>query len=396
MKKIVVTLSVLIMLISLSACESEASEYLYPKLQYIHGVSENSTNEGVLYSINEDMNMHYLDYESGKSTVFCFLPSCEHNDETCGAHMDGITARFLAGDKFYRVGFSENISADEGLTSSLYVSDLNRQNEKLVHTFNGFLEFGQIYLYQNTAYFVITKEIETDEIGIEQAPISLHLSAFDIKEGKHLKDIPLSSGYSNFIKKVYGVNGDKLLLQTMYLEEYIDWSVESGENAIEKYISSYYAVDINTHEVASSTSFSEVSGIDIEEKEYISIKNNFLYYKDEDKLYSLNTKTNENTLIYEGNLWHSFVAEDEFLYITEEQLHYLYNPEAKESTQVYKPEGDLMLGSEFLWHEHGEYIYMHSTSLDGDYKGYKQNWGFIIRVKKEDIYKEDYEAELVS
>lgn len=76
--------------------------------------------------------------------------------------------------------------------------------------------------------------------------------------------------------------------------------------------------------------------------------------------------------------------------------YYLYTPETKAQIKVYRPEGNILLGSKFLYREYKGKIYASSVSLEGDYEGYKQNSMFIIEIEKDDLGKEHYTAKIVS
>ena len=95
--------------------------------------------QGMLIPSNSYLN--YLDFASGQLVKFCFRPNCQHYGADCDALVsNSSTWCFVANDKFYYLDTAHTTAAyNEDLEAytaqaDLYVSSLNRSNEKKIAT----------------------------------------------------------------------------------------------------------------------------------------------------------------------------------------------------------------------------------------------------------------------
>ncbi len=392
MKRTTSILAIFLMLLLSVACQSKSDNVLYTKASHI-GIVEAAFDEGVLYTKNFDDYLYYLDFNSGKSKIFCQDPSCSHDDETCGAYKEQMINYFIAGDDFYFVRPGDDYD-------SLYISDLNRQNERKLLSFDGKSHFSNIYIYKNTAYFFIEKEMNQEDITIDVNPNELYIVAFDLKSKKIVKQIPLASGFAASLNNIYGIYDEKILIHSTYLKDYIDWSQEDFDPEVFRASREtvFVAIDSETLEYSTGNNIETMLDVNTKIEKPLYLNAGYLYYVQDLALYSLDLKSKEAALVYDGELELSFPAEENFMYVpkSEPEIYYMYSPENKHTLKVYRPEGNILVGSKFLWREYQGKIYSVSTSLDGDYGGYKQNSSFIIEIQKDDLGKEIYTVKIVS
>ncbi len=389
LRSILVILGILLLAVS---CNTKNDTVFYSNASRINN-SEAVFDEGVLYIKNFDDNLYYLDFNSGQSKVFCQDPSCSHDDDTCGAYKEQMKNYFIAGDHFYFVNHGSE-------QDTLHISDLNRQNERQLLTFEDKIQFYNIYLYKDTAYFFVEKEMENEDITIDECPSEIYILTFDLKKNEVVKKIPLVSGYSAMLYDIYGIHNEKIIVHGTYLKEYIDWAEEDFD--IEKLKAArdnvFLSIDSDTLEYETSDSLRDALDLDHSIEEPLFINAGYLYYIEDQKLFAEDLESKEIDLVYDGELELYFPAEDSFMYSSKSDplTYYLYTPETKAQIKVYRPEGNILLGSKFLYREYKGKIYASSVSLEGDYEGYKQNSMFIIEIEKDDLGKEHYTAKIVS
>ncbi len=396
MKKI--KLVAVLLILSLTACNGASGEVLFDKATISIGFYA-QLDEGVIYTENYNDNFMYLDYESGKSTVFCALPSCAHSDESCGGYRGNVVEFFTAGDKFYRISFAiEHRTSGEYI--DLYESDMNRQNERLMHSFSG--NFLKERIYSENAVYFLVEDTDEEDTGEDEELLSyqkgkVKLLGYDLVREEIIGEVELVSGYNQTVIDNYGIYDGKIIFKTHRFEEAIEWEYKTQEEAdkiMEDVIVEYVRVDINTLETMKSENFSELLEIDLDIENPVFISNDIVFYNLDGGLHTYNMTTNETSVILEKEAYTVEAVEDKVIvYERETNIHLYENGELR---QIYMPQNGDMSISSTLWHSHEDYIYIASSSVNGSMQGYEQYSPFIIKVNKEDIYKESYEAEIVS
>ncbi len=396
MKKILSLVLIIILALSLTSCQNDMGEYLFEKSRKEFGMVAFDMGEGAVYVAHDNTNLNYLDYESGEFTAFCALPSCTHSDASCQGSIGDMSAFFIGGDKFYYLK-SSIINYNQ---TDLYQSDLNRQNEKIVASFEGINSAIRFY-YKNAVYMTFTNDIESEDPQAIENMKEVTVVGYDLKEGKVLGETVITQGYSAEVNTIFGIYNDKMILVSSYYEEAVDWNnLEDYDSITEDRIDEFVAIDTDTLDVRKADTIEDILEVDIAITDCQFLADDTIYHNFEGALYAYDGNKKENSMVFEQEAWVSGWAEDKIIFSILEDYEevYLYNPQSKEVQRVYEPNGgDWVIGGGYkLWHEHGGYIYMGSTSLVGDEGKYEQNIPFIIKVNKEDIYKESYEAEIVS
>ncbi len=387
---------VIFLMFLLTGCSGVSGEALFDQATISLGLYA-QFDEGVIYTENDNENFMYLDYESGKSTEFCAIPSCNHNDANCGGYRGNVLEFFVAGDKFYHVSFAtEHRTSGEYI--DLYVSDINRQNERLIHSFSGNFLKERIYS-GNVVYFLIEEETGEDEELLSYQKGKVKLLGYDLVREEIIGEVELVSGYSQAVIDNYGINDGKIIFKTHRFEEAIEWEFKTKEEAdelMEDVIVEYVRVDINTLETVKSESFSKLLEIDVDIENPAFVSNNIVFYNLGGKVYTYDITTKETSLILEKEAYVVEAVEDKVIVYEREDRGNIHLYENGELQQIYMPQNGDMSISSALWHSHEDYIYIASSSVNGSMQGYEQYSPFIIKVNKEDIYKESYEAMIVS
>ncbi len=401
MKKLFAFILIVLISFSLVSCQGAGSGYLFEETAIGLTLRSFAFDEGVLYIENENPNIGYVDFESGESTVFCSLPSCTHTDASCPANFDNMVNYFVAGDSFYHMQYSlTTTSATAKL--DLYQSDMNRQNEKVIASFEGDLR-SEIVYHENAVYMYFARTLESEDLTSLAVPQEHIIMGYDLKGNKVLGEGVIVSGYDAEVSKVLGIHEGKIIYITTRFEEAIEWGELSEEEVEEisgKRIYEYASVDMNSMEVEKGNSVSELLKIDIDAPDPQYISDGILFYNKDEKLNAYDIAKNENEVILEMPGTGFGKAGDKVIFIDYPQhtQNYLFDPVSKEVEKIYAPkDGDWLLGGGYLlWHEYDEHIYMGSANIAEDEGEYGKGSPFIIKVNKEDIYKESYEAEVVS
>lgn len=380
----------------LTGCGAVSNEVLFEQTTISFGLYA-EFDEGVIYTENGNDNLMYLDYESGKFMEFCAVPSCTHNNESCGAYRGDVLSFFVAGDKFYYFSYATE-HRDSGEYIDLYESDMNRQNEKLIASFSGVLLNEKIYS-SNAVYILVQENIGEEEGLLSYNKGEIKLIGYDLIKNEIIGEAVIVSGYSQSIIANYGIYDDKIIFKTHRFSEAVEWGGIS-EDELDKLMSDviveYVCVEINALQTTTNEDFSKLIDIEVEIENPIFLSNDVVFYNLDGKLYTYNIPTEETSVILDNEVSIVVAVEDKVLMYEKEDRTNMHLYENEELRQIYMPQNGDMMISPTLWHSHLDYIYISSASANGSIGKYEQGSPFIIKVKSEDIYKENYEAEIVS
>lgn len=232
-------------------------------------------------SLNKNNLLQFCDAATGEKTILCGKPKCKHNNKECNALLEDYYVPLAAihNDKLYLV------MEDEDFNSILYEADINGSNRKEILSLDKFnFSFNSLFL-DNYLIMGYSKDYELEDVDSEEItrlekPIS-GVAIINLKE-QEVDYIPEKVDYDGYISKVH-MYEDKIYY--LYTFKDVQYKTQDFES---------YDLDY-----ASDHTF--------------------------DRLYSYDVKTEEESILYEG----------QDIYFEEFGDNYAFIRKNKESEEIY-------------------------------------------------------------